>query len=95
MTPAPRDREKNICPPAAVRTLQKPGASSMMPLATAQPGINIYFRPFTAPGRVQARMMQISSATNRQGIPMEQTFSIPPPMPPITMIMVRATKIRP
>ena len=40
-------------------------------------------------------MMQISSATNRQGIPMEQTFSIPPPMPPITMIMVRATKIRP
>ena len=67
----------------------------MTPLATAQPGINIYFRPFTAPGRVQERIMQINRATNRAGIPTEQTFSIPPPTPPRTMSMVRATKIMP
>ena len=64
-------------------------------LATDQPGINMYFRPSTAFSSVQARIMQISRATNRAGMPMEQTFSIPPPIPPITMIMVRATKIRP
>ena len=31
----------------------------------------------------------------QSGIPTEQTFSIPPPMPPMTMIMVSRTKIRP
>ena len=67
----------------------------MTPLATAQLGMNMYFRPSTAFSSVQARIMQISRATNRAGMPMEQTFSIPPPIPPITMIMVRATKIRP
>ena len=67
----------------------------MTPLATAQPGTNMYFRPSTAPSSVQARMMQISSITNSAGIPTEQTFSIPPPIPPMTMIMVMATKIRP
>ena len=67
----------------------------MTPLATAQPGTNMYFRPLTAPSSVQARTMQISSITNSAGIPTEQTFSIPPPIPPMTMIMVMATKIRP
>ena len=67
----------------------------MMPLATPQPGTNMYFRPFTAPGRVQARIMQISSITNSAGMPTEQTFSIPPLTPPMTMSMVSATKMRP
>ena len=89
----PRDREKNIWPPAVANTWKMLGASSITPFATAQPGTNIYFRPFTAPGRVQARMMQISSATNSAGIPTEQTFSIPPPTPPRTMSMVSATKM--
>ena len=95
MAAMPRDREKNIWPPAVDTTEKKSGASLMTPLARAQPGTNIYFRPSDAPSRVQERMMQITSITNRAGIPTEQTFSIPPPTPPITMIMVRATKIRP
>ena len=92
MTPAPKDREKNICPPAAVRTFQKPGASSMMPLATAQPGTNIYFRPSAAPGRVQERMMQMMRMKNRAGIPTEQTRSMPPPTPLMTTSMVMSMK---
>ena len=71
------------------------GAALITPLATAQPGINMYFRPFTAPGRVQARMMQISSITNSAGMPIPQNFSMPPPTPPMTMSIVRITKIRP
>ena len=95
MAPMPMDREKNICPPAVEMTSKMLGASAITPLATAQPGTNIYFRPFTAPGRVQARMMQISSITNRAGIPMPQNFSIPPLTPPMTISMVSTTKIRP
>jgi len=55
----------------------------------------MYFRPSTAPSRVQARMMLMISRMNRAGMPTEQTFSMPPPTPPITMTMVMATKIRP
>ena len=91
----PMDREKNIWPPAVEMTLKMLGASGMTPLATAQPGTNIYFRPSAAPGRVQARMMQMSSMMKRAGIPMPQNFSIPPLTPPMTMSMVMTTKIRP
>ena len=66
-----------------------------MPFSTAQPGTNMYFRPSTAPSSVQARTMQISSITNSAGIPTEQTFSMPPPIPPRTISMVMTTKIRP
>ena len=71
------------------------GAFSITPCSTAQPGTNIYFRPSTAPGRVQARMMTMTSMKNRQGIPMEQNFSIPLDTPPITMMRVSSTKMRP
>ena len=43
----------------------------------------------------KARMMLMISRMNRAGMPTEQTFSMPPPTPPITMIMVMATKSRP
>lgn len=49
----------------------------------------------STPSSVQARMMQISRATNRAGIPTEQTFSIPPPTPPRTISIVSTTKIKP
>ena len=95
MAAIPRDREKNIWPPAVDSTEKNEGASLIIPLSKAQPGTNMYFRPSTAPSRVQARMMLMISRMNRAGMPTEQTFSMPPPTPPITMIMVMATKSRP
>ena len=89
------DSEKNICPPAVEMTSKMLGAFSMTPLATAQPGTNMYFRPSTAPGSVQARTMQISSMKNSAGMPMPQNFSMPPATPPMTMTIVRTTKIKP
>ena len=55
----------------------------------------MYFRPSTAPGSVQARTMQISSMKNSAGMPMPQNFSMPPATPPMTMTIVRTTKIKP
>ena len=75
----------NVFAPAVESTVRKSGASAIMPFSTAQPGTNMYFRPSTAPSSVQARTMQISSITNRAGIPTEQTFSMPPPIPPRTI----------
>lgn len=95
IAPMPSEREKNICPPAVDRTERKSGASSITPFATAQPGMNMYLSPSTAPGSVQARTIQMSRIPNSAGMPTEQTFSMPPPTPPMTITIVMRTNTSP
>ena len=89
ITPMPRDREKNIWPPAVASTPRK------FSFRGSKLGTNMNFRPSTAPGRVQERMMMTTSITARAGMPMEQNFSIPPDTPPMTMTMVSSRKMMP
>ena len=74
--PMARDREKNICPPAAESTPRKSS------LNIVKLGANINFSPSTAPGRVRARTMTMTSMTNRAGIPTLLKRSMPSLMPP-------------
>ena len=79
------DREKNIWPPAVARIEIRLGVFSMKPAFTAYPGTNMNLRPSPAFGRVQARMMIITSIIARAGIPTLLNFSIPPATPPMFM----------
>ena len=89
MAPMARDREKNICPPAAARTLIKPRKLEN----GSKLGANMNFKPSAAPSSVTDRPMMISSMTNSAGMPTLLNFSMPSETPPRTTRMFIRTKI--
>ena len=87
MAPMPRESEKNICPPAEEMTAMKSSLSG------CRFGTSMKRRPSPAPGRVTERMMTTSSITKSAGMAYFVNFSMPPEMPPMTMMQVSARKM--
>ena len=87
--PIPRESEKNICPPAEASTLIQP-----KPVKGSKFGLSMNSRPLSAPSRVTLLIMTIKSRINKAGMAIVENFSIPFETPPLTMSMVRRTKMR-
>ena len=87
--PIPSDTEKNICPPAAARTLIQP-----VPWNTEKSGLNIKLIPAPAPSSVHDLTTTMRRRTKSAGMANLLNFSIPPLTPRLTMMIVRAMKIR-
>jgi len=75
----PREREKNACP-RAVRIAT--------PLIVEKSTFSMYFRPSSAPGRVQERIIRAISMMNSRGIRSLDIFSIPA----VPWLMIYAVK---
>ena len=88
MIAIPRDREKNICPPATESTVIQP-----VPSNADQSGLNMKASPSDAPGSVTLLIITITSITKSAGIAIEENFSIPPETPPLTIITVSMTNM--
>ncbi len=88
MQPIPRDSEKNICPAAVFNTLIRP-----ISFNASRSGLNMNSRPTKAPSKVTLRITTISIIINNAGMATVVNFSIPPEIPPITMMIVAPIKI--
>ena len=84
----PRDREKNIWPPADARTLIQP-----VPRNTSKFGLNTKESPSDAPSMVTLRIMIMTIMTNSAGMAMVEKRSMPLATPPMTITTVSATMI--
>ena len=91
----PRDREKNIWPPAVDSTEKKSGVSLMTAVGQCPAGDEHVLQAFHCAVQGAGADDADDQQDEQGGMPTEQTFSMPPPTPPITMTMVMATKIRP